>query len=175
MQPANCFESCMEGGFHRLGSPLPSGLYKIQDFRDQTEGWREELVHMRWYVAGLTGAGSLSYCTVREISGWIKRLPGQVAYDLGFMLFPALDALQLDGIPLAVLRRELPAIKTRGFLLLRQLDEVARALGPKIATEYELMRRGAPRLEPLLERAVNLGESALQLESWRPPYMGSCE
>lgn len=175
MRAANCFESCKEGEFHRLGYPLESGLYKIHDFRDQMDMWHQELVHIRWYVANLGGAGLLSCCTVPEMPRWIKGLPSAIAYDLGFKFLPALDALPMDGIPSAVLKHELPPVKSRAFRLLRELDAVSQALAPKIETEYELMRRGRPRLEPLLERAMNLADSTIQLETSSRPFMGSCE
>lgn len=150
----SCFHEFHAGAAMRLTSPLPNGLYKLQNFHDNMREIRDEVRAIAAYENGKAPASALSCCLPHEVAKWLKNVPLIAAWDLGHDLLPAFAALRFDGVNVNLLKTESPRLKVRANSLLRNLEATRMKLNSGVKIEYRAMRRGSSLLEPLLGDAL---------------------
>jgi hypothetical protein len=164
MKRTDCFQSFAQGAEDRSGRPLPTGEYKLRELHYALDACHRDSVRIREFMTHRRPWAARS-CTREDKHIWLKRLPGWVAYWLGYSFLPSVQALGFDGVPentVSQLYRRLVAPVEK---LVEELEVARQSLNPRIGSEYERMRRGNPTLEPLLLRSVELCDEALTRRS----------
>jgi hypothetical protein len=90
---------------------------------------------------------------------WLKNLPLDIAFSLGYDLLPGLLALKKEGA--LCVDRDYPAIAQDCLKLVDRCGQVRNAIRKDIKVEYRQMKQGSSLLEPLIEEAIDLTRRAL--------------
>jgi hypothetical protein len=119
--------------------PLRKGDYKLAESIITIEKMRDTLEAIeRGIRSNCFGRDEpLGNCMSYERGYWMKRLPSQISYEIGYNLVPARRLLAGD-----------PALTERD--LIDQCESVRLWLSRGIAHEYKAIRQGRPRLSPLI-------------------------
>jgi hypothetical protein len=157
----NCYESFRAGQASRANCPLRLGEYKLAECLYELSRWYKDISAIRNLVSGKFHQQQLTCCTTDDKSVWLKKLPLDVAYWLGYKLLPGLKALVNDGADRAYVDSVSVYIEKDCLELLDRMEEVRLAIKKNIALEYEHMKLGGSLLEPLVDDAIFITERAL--------------
>jgi hypothetical protein len=90
---------------------------------------------------------------------WLKNVPLDIAFSLGYDLLPGLLALKKEGA--LCVDRAYPSIEQGCITLVDHCEQVRNAIRKDIKVEYRQMKHGGSLLEPLIEEAMDLTRRAL--------------
>ncbi len=163
MPRPTCHEVFQDARSLRAQRPLQEGRYKLEECRYRLQSSCEEVGRIRRLLTRRGSPYCLLHCTAGDKHLWLKDLPGRVAYRLGYEVLPGLLALGGDRVSQTDIRRAFPSIESECLDLLDSLESVRLDIRRDIKLEYRHMRRGGSMLEPLVGRAIDITDHALNL------------
>ena len=163
MPKSTCYEAFSKGAEHRAQFPLPHGAYKLIETRDRLKSCKAEIERIRNYVSGKADKWSLFHCTYYDKYKWLKDLPEWVSFSLGRDLLPGLLACEgdTDGANLITIQGIYPTLESNSHKLIDVFESTRQQIKKSIETEYSAMRTGGSLLEPLVDDAIGLFNTAL--------------
>ncbi len=102
----------------------------------------------------------LGGCTTEDKAIWLKDLPGNLAEELGGNLIPAIQALDVEGVPEAAIDSFIHSIKGDVCQLLKDCDAVQAATSRSISGEYALMKAGQSEMLRICNDASRIADQA---------------
>lgn len=160
-----CLDAFHRGAADRQLRPLPSGRYKLQEFIFNRERELEELKRLTRYLQGYEKATSFLHCTSEDMAQWMRSLPEEAAYRVGYEFIPALPALAHDGARLPSINAAESFVKTRVRRAIQELDTAQSLLRGPIRIEYEYMKAGHSSIALPLREITYLASTALSIAS----------
>lgn len=106
-------------------------------------------------------SGILVGCTEQDKGYRLKRVPEIIAYELGYNLIPALEALHLEGVPEADIIAFLQSFKPEVDRILAKCDAIQMATRRSIKSEYAALKAGYSPLEAVCADALDVAEQAV--------------
>jgi hypothetical protein len=138
--------------------------YKIRESRDNLQHGLNVVASVSEYLRtrpGYARCGILVGCTEEDKAQRLKRTPAIIARELGYNLFPALEALTVEGVPEADIAAFLVSIKPDVDQLLLDCDAVQRTTAGSIQFEYAAMKAGGSDMERICAEALRIAEQAV--------------
>ncbi len=105
----------------------------------------------------------LGGCTTEDKSIWLKDLPGNLAYELGYNLIRAIQALNVEGVPEATIDRFIQSIKGDVCQLLKDCDTMQTDTGLSVKGEYARMKAGCSGMLRICNDALRIADQAVSL------------
>ncbi len=105
----------------------------------------------------------LGGCTTEDKSIWLKDLPGNLASELGYNLIPAVQALNVEGVPEATIDRFIQSIKGDVCQLLKDCGALQTDTGLSIKGEYARMKAGCSEMLRICNDALRIADQAVTL------------
>ncbi len=105
----------------------------------------------------------LGGCTTEDKSIWLKDLPGNLAHELGYNLIPAIQALNVEGVPEAAINSFIKSIKGDVCQLLKDCDAVQTDTGRSVKGEYARMKAGCSETLRICNDALVIADQAVAL------------
>lgn len=158
MAQTNCLKAFSDGERERVSYPLRQGRYKLEEHVGTLGAWLLTLSMVRDYVRGQSRCVYLGRCMAVDKHMWLKRLPLDIAFSLGYNLLPSLLALKNEGH--VCVDDAYPRFRAACLQLLDELELVRGGIQKDISIEYTQMKRGGSLLEPLLLEAQVLFKQA---------------
>jgi hypothetical protein len=158
MTKSSCLQSFNDGKAQRLTYPLHQGRYKLEEREGRFIAAKETLRMVRDFVRGRSSCLYLGGCMASDKHTWLKNLPLDIAFSLGYDLLPGLLALEKEGA--LCVDRDHPSIKQDCLRLVVRCEQVRNAIKKDIKVEYRQMKQGGSLLEPLIEEAIDLTQRA---------------
>ena len=158
----SCLEAFDDGVHSRLNYPLHMGLYKLSESYRRIQHSRDEVVRIAEVINGKRSPFSLRSCTNEDKAYWLRDVPTNVAYKVGYEIIPALRALEFDGVPKAQSGNAARLIESAIPPRLVQWDQLRNTYKNRIASEYARMRNGQSNALLIVDDALSLIDSALK-------------
>jgi hypothetical protein len=152
--PTTCHEIVTAAREKRKVHPLSSGGYKLKEAKNRINQLHTLVTTIaeRVRTGGKFGeTENLGPCMATERGAYLKGIPAQLAELLGYMILPAIAALEGDGVPKAEVQRLLRSAETDAQRLLDTCEALRLRLKGGINHEYDAMRRGESELLELLD------------------------
>jgi len=162
MTKSSCLQSFNQGKAQRLTYPLHQGHYKLEERESRFVFNKETLRMVRDFLRGRSSCLYLGGCMASDKHTWIKNLPLDIAFSLGYDLLPGLLALKKEGA--LCVDRDYPAIEQGCLTLVDRCEQIRNAIKKDIKVEYRLMKQGGSLLEPLIDDALYLVQRALVVQ-----------
>jgi hypothetical protein len=159
MTKSSCLQSFIEGKAQRVNYPLHQGRYKLEEQERNFSASTETLRMVRAFVSRKSTCIYFGRCVASDKHTWLRELPLDVAFALGYNLLPGLLALQKEGA--LCVDRDYPAIAQDCVQLVGRLERVRKTIQKDISIEYRHMKQGCSLLEPLIDEASSLVYRAL--------------
>lgn len=105
----------------------------------------------------------LGGCTTEDKSIWLKDLPGNLAHELGYNLIPAIQALNVEGVPQATIDRFIQSIKADVCQLLKDCDTMQKNTRLSVKSEYARMKAGGSEMLRICNGALRIADQAVAL------------
>lgn len=105
----------------------------------------------------------LGSCTTEDKAIWLKDLPGNLARELGENLIPAVQALNVEGVPEATIDRFIKAIKGDVCKLLKDCGALQTETGLSVKGEYARMKAGCSEMLRICNDALVIADQAVAL------------
>lgn len=162
-----CREAYQDGVTSRLTYPLNSGLYKLVESKDRIERVGKEIIRISEVVTKKRDPSSLMHCTFEDKAFWLRDVPLNVAYRMGYEIIPGLRGLKADGV--GHIHAESAAFTLESVMdhHLDYWDELRNSYNKKISCEYERMSNGHSNALRVVDDAldlVDLGVSKLPVD-----------
>jgi len=157
----SCLEAFNDGVHSRLNYPLHMGLYKLSESYMRIQHSRDEVVRVAEVVNGKRSLFSLRSCTNDDKAYWLRDVPTNVAYRVGYEIIPGLRALEFDGVPKAQSENAARLIESAIPPRLVQWDQLRNTYKNRIASEYARMRNGQSNALLIVDDALALIDSVL--------------
>ncbi len=110
-----CENMFLEGIQDRKKRPLSKGVYKIEELNDFINYSNDRLLWIKDLKQKKVSPHWYGINPIDENNSWVKIYPLELAYNLGFIFEPSIEALAGDGVPSKVIARIkldfLPSIK----------------------------------------------------------------
>lgn len=159
MTKASCLQSFNDGKAQRVSYPLHQGRYKLEERESRFVFNKETLCMVRDFVRSRSSCLYLGGCMASDKHTWLKNLPLDIAFSLGYDLLPALLALKKEGA--LCVDRDYQAIEQDCLHLVARCEQVRNAIKKDIKVEYRQMKLGGSLLDPLIDEAIDLTQRAL--------------
>lgn len=159
MSKSSCYRSFCDGESLRLSRPLRQGRYKLEEQEMRFLEFQRTLYMVRDFVSGRCRCHWLGRCMSSDKHTWLKKLPQEIALELGYNLLPGLFALKKEGVP-SVDTCYL-ALRADCLELLGRLEQIRCVIKKDVSIEYWHMKKGGSLLEPLIEEAICLTRKAI--------------
>lgn len=165
MTPRNVFLRAMEDRI--TNRPFGSiSAYKVRESRDNIIRMMNTLSE----IIAVVSSGDthsvpilLGGCTTEDKSIWLKDLPGNLARELGENLIPALQALNVEGVPEAIIDRFIQSIKVDVCQLLKDCGALQTETGLSVKGEYARMKAGCSEMLRICNDALVIADQAVAL------------
>jgi len=158
----SCLEAFQDGVHSRLNYPLRMGLYKLSESYKRIQHSRDEVVRVAEVVNGKRNPFSLRSCTNEDKAYWLRDVPTNVAFRVGYEIIPGLRALEFDGVPKAQSENAVRLIESAIPPRLAQWDQLRNTYKNRIVSEYARMRNGQSNALLVVDDALSMIESALK-------------
>ena len=158
----SCQEAFEDGIQTRLKYPLGMGLYKLRESYERIRNSGGEVGRIAAVINKKRNPLSLRSCTNEDKAYWLRDLPTNVAYRMGYEIIPGFRALEFDGVPKAQSENAARLIESAIPLRLAQWDQLRDTYKNRIASEYERMRNGQSNALLIVDDALALIDSALK-------------
>lgn len=158
----SCIEAFEDGVHSRLNYPLHLGLYKLSESYRRIQYVRDEVVRVAEVVNGKRNPFSLRSCTNEDKAYWLRDVPTNVAFRVGYEIIPGLRALEFDGVPKANSQNAAGLIESAIPLYLMQWNQLRDTYKNRIASEYSRMRNGQSNALLVVDDALSMIDSALK-------------
>lgn len=170
MSKLDCHQKFLEGQQRREPHVLRRGVYKLEEMRLQYDPMIDDVRQIIKYKSGITIQPRLICCTTEDMAVWLKKAPGDVAFDLGYYLLPAVAALTGDSVPGSTVDSMTTRFRHLARHLVNSCQAAHVAIKRSIAIEYRRMRYGESYVLPLLLQAQALFHVAIV----EAEHCGSC-
>lgn len=137
--------------------------YKVRESRDNIARMLSTLTDI---IAVVSSGKSypvsilLGGCTTEDKAIWLKDLPGNLARELGENLIPAVQALNVEGVPEAAIDAFVQSIKGKVCQLLKDCDTMQTETGQSIKGEYARMKAGCSEMLRICRDALRIADQA---------------
>lgn len=171
MKPSNinkCRDEFHRGEADRRKYPLHRGEYKLKEAHYRLTHWRDTLSKVGDYQRKTPSQRkrantNFGACMAEEAASWLKELPELIAFEFGYYIVPAVEALGGDEVPLGVVVHYVQRTRALAELIVTECDVARRELSAHgVAVEYRRMKLNDSSLAPLLDASIALVERALQ-------------
>ena len=162
MNYRSCLEAFEDGVHSRLNYPLHMGLYKLSESYKRIQYVRGEVVRVAEVVNGKRSPFSLRSCTNEDKAYWLRDLPINVAYRMGYEIIPGLRALKFDDVPKGQSEAAALQVESKIPASLVKWDYLRDSYKNRIGSEYALMRSGHSNTLLVVDDALALIDSALK-------------
>lgn len=159
MTKSSCVQSFNDGKAQRVSYPLHQGRYKVEERERSLVAIKDSLRMVRDFVNGRSSCTYLGCCMASDKHTWLKNLPLDIAFSLGYDLLPGLLAFKKEGA--LCVDRYYPAIEHDCELVVDRMEQVRIAIKKDIRVEYRQMKLSSSLLEPLIDEAIDLTRRAL--------------
>jgi hypothetical protein len=105
----------------------------------------------------------LGGCTTEDKSIWLKDLPGNLAEELGYNLIPAIQALNVEGVPEAAIDCFIQSIKADVCQLLKDCGALQADTGLSVKREYARMKVGCSEMLRICNEALAIADQSVSL------------
>ena len=105
----------------------------------------------------------LGGCTTEDKAVWLKDLPGNLARELGENLIPAVQALNVEGVPEAAINGFVQSVKGKVCQLLKDCDAMQTETGHSVQGEYARMKAGWSEMLRICHEALAIADRAVAL------------
>jgi hypothetical protein len=156
MKPRTCRDAYQDGVTSRLAYPLHSGLYKLVKSKDRIERVGKEIVRISEVVTKKRDPSSLMHCTFEDKAFWLRDVPLNVAYRMGYEIIPSFRALVADGVGSIKAESAAHAVASVMGHYLDYWDELRSTYSKRIAYEYERMHNGHSNALRVVDDALDL-------------------
>ena len=133
----------------------------LRDAADRLDRYEQEISLLAECAA--LGKPLRSLDTDGDHAPWLKKMPKQIAYLMGYYVLPAIRKLNIDGVSSTVLRQQLPDFEKQIRGLLDQCEVSLRIMKQGIKYEYDRWKDGESALLPLIRDSQALVASAQSL------------
>lgn len=159
MTKSSCLQSFDEGKAQRACYPLHQGRYKLEERERSLVAIKDSLRMVHDFMNGRSSCTYLGCCMASDKHTWLKNLPLDIAFSLGYDLLPGLLALKKEGA--LCVDMEYPAIEHDCLQLVVRCEQVRNAIKKDIKVEYRQMKLGGSLVEPLIDEALDIVQRAL--------------
>ena len=159
-----CQDAFQRGLQNRKAYPLSSGARRLRESLDGPQHVSETLRN----IAADLKLKARDYeryfgaCTSDDADVWLKSVPAQLAFDLGYDVLPAIQALTLDGVPIDVVSRCVARANSVTPTIIDHCEEARIALRRGVKRELRMMKTGGSTVQPLVDAVVELIEVTLR-------------
>jgi hypothetical protein len=161
MRYRTCREAYTDGVESRLTYPLRSGLYKLVESVVRIKGSRQEIIRIMEVVGNIRSPASLRHCTMGDKAYWLKDVPLDISFRIGYEIIPSLRALEFDGVPRfdAIQAADLIESRIGGHLV--SWEGLRNAYLRNISIEYGHMLQARSNALGVVDGALGLIESVV--------------
>lgn len=166
MKYRTCQEAYRAGIKSRIEHPLRNGLYKLAESKDRIERAGKEINRISQIINKTRHPAHLMHCTYADKSIWLKGVPLDVAFRMGYEIVPGLRALEFDGVHRGEAQASACLVESVIDQHLVNWDGLRATFNRRISSEYERMRNGEPNAKRVVDDAldlINLAVSKLPL------------
>jgi hypothetical protein len=161
MKYSACHDAYQDGVNSRLAHPLHSGLYKLVESKDRIERTGKEIVRISEVITNRRHPADLLHCTFQDKAFWLRDVPFNVAYRMGYEIIPGLRALAVDGVTPCKVESAARSLESVIDQHLAQWDQLRNSYNKRIAYEYASMGKEKSNALAVVEDALTLINSAL--------------
>jgi hypothetical protein len=136
MNYRTCQEAFDSGVHSRLNHPLHLGLYKLKESRGRIEDVAKEVCRIGDFIRKRTHLRYLTHYSRPEVQIYLKRVPLEISYRMGYEIIPAFMALEFDGVDRHKALSIAKSIELRMPKLLVEWECLRRSYSKKISNEY---------------------------------------
>ena len=158
----SCLEAFEDGVHSRLNYPLHMGLYKLSESYRRIQYVRDEVVRVAEVVNGKRSPFSLRSCTNEDKAYWLRDVPINVAYRMGYEIIPGLRALEFDDVPKGPCEAAALQVESKIPASLVKWDYLRDSYKNRIGSEYVRMRNGQSNALLVVDDALSMIDSALK-------------
>jgi len=158
----SCLEAFDDGIQTRLKYPLGMGLYKLRESYERIRNSGGEVERIAEVINKKRNPLSLRSCTNEDKAYWLRDLPTNVAYRMGYEIIPGFRALEFDGVPKAQSENAARLIEAAIPPRLVRWDQLRNTYKNRIASEYARMRNGQSNALLVVDEALLMIDSALK-------------
>ena len=158
---SECFTVYKQALKQRRQYPLRSGAYKLREAALSLNRYKQEIellaecLHCKRPLRGLSTYG--------DHAPWLKKTPQDIADMLGYIVLPAIQKLNADGVSEPVLSQKLPWFEQEIINIVNECDTTSAVMKCGIKHEYNRWKSGESALLPVIHRAQDLVETARSL------------
>ena len=142
MIPTDCWKAYTKGIKVSGQHPMTSGVYKIRERHEQATMAHETVEKIIVSLHRRTYPWTYGMCTPESKAQWLRRILPILAFELGFDILPAFDALVGDGMDKKLIEMSRTQVKQRCDAAVSDLDSAATILKGPIRHEYWRMTQG---------------------------------
>jgi hypothetical protein len=158
----SCIEAFEDGVHSRLNYPLHLGLYKLSESYRRIQYVRDEVIRVAEVVNGKRSPFSLRSCTNEDKAYWLRDVPTNVAFRVGYEIIPGLRALEFDGVPKSQSKAAARLVEAATPHRIVRWDQLRNTYNNRIASEYSRMRNGQSNALLVVDDALSMIDSALK-------------
>jgi hypothetical protein len=161
MKYSTCHDAYQHGIKSRLAYPLHSGLYKLIESKNRIERTGKEISRISEVITNRRHPADLLHCTFQDKVFWLRDVPFNVAYRMGYEIIPGLRALAVDGVAPSQAESAARSLETVIDQHLTQWDQLRGSYNKRIAYEYASMGKGESNALAVVVDALNLINSVV--------------
>ena len=140
MIPTDCWKAYNKGIKDSGQHPMSSGVYKIRERHEQATMAHETVEKIIVSLHRRTYPWTYGMCTPESKAQWLRRILPILAFELGFDILPAFDALVGDGMDKGLIEMSRTQVKQRCDAAVSELDSAVTILKGPIRHEYWRMQ-----------------------------------
>lgn len=163
MNYRTCHEAYRHGVNSRIACPLSHGLYKLIESKERIQRSGDEVMRISGVVNKTKDRYELTQCTYEDKAFWLREVPLNVAYRIGYEIVPGLRALVSDGVPRVQSESAAQHIEAVIDNYLAQWDALRKTYYKQIEYEYMLMRSGSSNAMRVVKSALQLIDGVVSL------------
>ena len=168
MNYRTCHEAYDHGVKSRIAHPLGQGLYKLVESKERIQRLGDEVRRISGVVNKTMDRYELTQCTYEDKALWLREVPLNVAYRIGYEIVPGLRALVSDGVPSVQSESAARHIEAVIGSHLARWEALRKNYYENIPHEYALMRSGNSNTMEVVDSALQLIDDAASLLP--PPF-----
>ena len=152
----------------RTRVPLRSGKYKLGEAMRELNRMGdtvEAIAHRLQSPKGFRPNEPIGGCTSYDKDAYVLAVPMNIAENLGYDMFPGVEALGGDGWPSEMVKHAVELAHSEVRHVLAQCERVHAKLRKNLAGEYADMAQGQSELLQLIRDAEKVGKGALQFDA----------
>ena len=162
MNYRSCLEAFEDGVHSRLNYPLGMGLYKLRESYARIRISGDAVGRIAEVINGKRNPLSLRSCTNDDKAIYLRDVPTNVAFRIGYEIIPGLRALEFDGVPKSQSEAAAWLIEAAIPSRIVRWDQLRNTYKNRIESEYARMRNGKSNALLVIDDALSMIDSALK-------------